>query len=55
MELSIENLSLNEANIILNALGKLPYENVFQLINKIRSGFESQLNGQSEIEIVEEE
>lgn len=38
-------LSVAEINLVLNALGKLPYENVAQLIPKIASQGQSQLDG----------
>jgi len=31
------DLSLEEVNIILSALGKAPYEAVFEVVNKIKS------------------
>ena len=43
------NLSLDETNIVLNALGDLPYKQVFQLIQKIQQQAGRQLesdNGQ---------
>lgn len=36
-------LTLDEVNLILNALGNLPYSQVFQLIQKIDSQAVSQL------------
>ena len=36
-------LSLDEVNTILASLGKHPFENIFQLINKIQAQGSSQL------------
>ena len=38
------NLTLDEINQILKALGTQPYADVFQLINKIQMQAETQLN-----------
>lgn len=37
------NLTLQEANQILDALGGLPFRDVYQLINKIQNQAEAQL------------
>jgi hypothetical protein len=37
------NLTLNETNIILNALGQMPYTQVYQLVQKIQSQASTQL------------
>ena len=37
------NLTLEETNQILDALGQLPYVRVFQLVNKIKAQAEAQL------------
>ncbi len=37
------NLTLEETNQILDALGQLPYVQVFQLVNKIQAQAEAQL------------
>ncbi len=42
------SLSIDEANILLEALGKQPFNQVFQLINKIQQQAAAQLNGKSE-------
>lgn len=44
-------LSLDDVNVILSGLGTLPYQQVFQLINKIQMQAQAQLNhegGQAE-------
>ena len=38
------DLTVEEANIIMAALGKMPYEAVFQLVDKIRSQAQAQLH-----------
>lgn len=43
-------LSLQEINIILSGLGRLPYENVFELVEKIKSQAIPQLNQQPQSE-----
>lgn len=53
MELKLEGLSIDEANLILGALDKLPYGTVVRLINKLKSQFESQLAVNPDLEIVE--
>ena len=53
------NLTLSEINKILDALGNLPYREVFQLVGKIQTQAESQLEQEtpqlsnSESEIVD--
>jgi hypothetical protein len=37
-------LSLDDVNIIFSALGKMPFEQVYDLIGKIRMQAEAQLN-----------
>ncbi len=39
-------LTVNEANLVLTALGQLPYAQVFQVINKIQQQAHGQLNNQ---------
>lgn len=39
------NLTLDETNMVLAALGNLPYAQVNQLINKIQVQAKEQLNG----------
>ena len=46
MEQITLNLSLEETNQVLEALGQLPYINVYQLINKIQSQAQTQLETQ---------
>jgi len=38
-------VSLDEANLILKALGKLPFESVYELIGKLNAQANSQLSG----------
>ena len=40
-------LTPDEANIVMEALGNLPYVKVFQLINKIQQCAHEQFNGQN--------
>ena len=42
------SLSIDEANILLEALGKQPFNQVFQIISKIQQQAAAQLNGQAE-------
>jgi hypothetical protein len=42
MKVKLE-LSIEEANLVLNALAKLPYEVTFSLIDKIKADANSQL------------
>ena len=44
MEIQI-SLSIDEANILLEALGKQPFNQVFQIIGKIQQQASIQLNG----------
>jgi hypothetical protein len=37
------DLTIEEANIIMAALGKMPYESVFQLVEKIKAQAQEQL------------
>jgi len=37
-------LSLQEINLILSGLGRLPYESVFELVDKVRSQALPQVN-----------
>ena len=37
-------LTLEEANLVMVALGKLPYEAVFQLVEKIKAQAQEQLS-----------
>lgn len=48
-------LTLDEANVILKALGQLPYEAVESLIPKLKEQGESQLKPAEEVAPVEEE
>lgn len=41
-------LTIEETNRILDALGDQPFKQVFQLINKIQQQAAGQLNGQAE-------
>jgi len=43
-------LSLQEINLLLTGLGRLPYENVFELVEKIKSQALPQLNQQPQTE-----
>ncbi len=43
-------LSLDEANLILKALGKLPFEQVYELIGKLNRQANSQLKNFNTIE-----
>ncbi len=45
-ELKFE-LTVDETNLILEALGGMPFKTVFGLINKIQQQAGSQLNGQA--------
>lgn len=38
------NLTLNEANLVLKALGNLPYYEVFKLVDKIQAQANLQIN-----------
>ena len=40
-------LSLDDVNLILSGLGTMPYQQVFQVINKIQVQAQAQLNGDS--------
>lgn len=42
------DLTIEEANIIMAALGKLPYEAVFQLVEKIKAQAQEQLSAPQE-------
>jgi len=37
------DLSLNEINVIMQALGQMPYASVFELVTKIREQAQAQL------------
>ena len=37
------SLTIDETNTVLTALGKMPYEDVFQLIGKVQEQAQSQL------------
>lgn len=37
-------LTLNEINLIMQALGNMPYAQVFELIHKVREQAQAQLN-----------
>ena len=39
------SLTVDEANVILNSLGNMPYSQVFQLINKIQMQAQQQMDG----------
>ncbi len=53
MELKIEGLTIQEANLILGALDKLPYGTVVNLINRLKSQFETQLSADPNLVIVD--
>jgi len=36
------DLEVNEANIVLAALGKMPYEQVFEVVSKLQSQAQNQ-------------
>lgn len=38
------DLELNEVNIIMQALGNMPYAQVFELVQKIREQAQAQIN-----------
>ena len=38
------NLSINEANLVLEALGEMPYRRVYELVVKIQQQASEQLN-----------
>jgi hypothetical protein len=42
--IKLELKDINEVNLVLNGLGKQPYANVFDLINRIGMQVEKQLN-----------
>lgn len=43
-------LTLQEINAVLQALGTAPYAQVFQLVEKIRSQAQAQVSAEQEIE-----
>lgn len=43
IELKIEGLSIEEANLIFAGLDKLPYGSVNQLVSKLKAQFQTQL------------
>jgi len=43
-------LTLDEANLILKALGKMPFEQVFELIGKLNQQANKQLAANNEVE-----
>lgn len=50
------SFSIGEANILLDALGKQPFNQVYQLIRKIQQQAAAQLNGKPEdVNLVSEE
>ena len=54
MEITMNNVNLNltidEVNLILTALRKLPYEVSYKLINTILTNIENQINKSTDIE-----
>lgn len=42
------DLSINEVNVIMQALGQLPYASVFELVTKIREQAQTQIVQQQE-------
>jgi hypothetical protein len=42
------DLTINEINLILSALGKLPLEQVLDVFNKVRQQAEAQINEKPE-------
>ena len=44
MTIELKNLTVNEVNTIIFALGKKPYEEVFELIDKIQKQANEQCN-----------
>jgi hypothetical protein len=42
------DLTLNEINVIMHALGQLPYASVFELVTKIREQAQAQIVQQQE-------
>jgi hypothetical protein len=46
-------LSIEKVNQILAALGKQPFETVFQLINEISTTAQNQLSKENELKIVD--
>jgi hypothetical protein len=38
------DLTINEVNIIMQALGNMPYAQVFELVQKIREQAQAQIN-----------
>jgi hypothetical protein len=42
------DLNLNEINVIMQALGQLPYASVFDLVTKIREQAQAQIAQQQE-------
>jgi len=44
------NLTIDEVNLILTALGKLPYEVSYKLINSIVTASENQINKPTDVE-----
>lgn len=46
-------VELDEANLILKALGKLPFEEVYDLIGKLNSQANNQLNKSNDTKVFE--
>ena len=42
------DLSIQEVNVILTALGRLPYEAVFELVEKVKTQATQQLSTESQ-------
>lgn len=40
-------LTVDETNLVLNALGNMPFTQVYQLVNKIQQQASEQLNGET--------
>ena len=43
--------SLEECNLLLEALGKMPYERVFSLVTKLQNQAAGQINGANETQV----
>lgn len=47
------DLTINEVNAIMQALGNMPYAQVFELVQKIREQAQAQINQPTQEEIVQ--
>lgn len=43
------DLEINEVNIIMNALGQMPYAQVFEIVAKLQSQAQNQAEGEESI------